>query len=776
MMDAARPISLDVLVRRGGRTGGGVDVSDATSDDAAARVGRAPSGVLPRRAHNDDTRLRVLGEFGILDSPNEQDFDDLTALAARLCATPAALVSLLDADRVWFKSRWGTTGTHVPRDTSFCDSILESRAMLVVPDASQDPRFSDGPLVAAACGVRFYAGAPLIMSDGDCVGALCVFDTVPRTFDEQQRLDLTMLARQVVSQLELRRTSHRLRAKVADTKLAEAELRRSRQLLDEVLGHTDVVVYAKDLDGHFLMANPAMERSVGVGSGEVVGRTAAELFGQDTAAEFDANDAVMLESGSWQVFVEHLLQPDGTIRLFRSTKFPLTDAAGDVYAVAGVATDVTELTSLRTEMLESERRFRMLFDYSPVSLALSDEQGNWTEVNAACGRLVGADPADLIGRSALDFTHPDDREQRTRAELAQAEPGSVGEAEVRIGVPGGPTRWAWLSLTPIPGPDGRTWTLGVAQDITTRKTMEDDLRRSEEELAAVAAVARCVQSGADPRPVIVDRVLSLSGAAGVRLLEPTDRVLVETAQSVIRDTAVPGGASDTAESVHGTGRRMFRTNAGPGGCATLWEPVVVEEEVIAVLEVSWTRTVTDVSDPAVAAVQILAGEAGASLHAVQLRRELERSATTDPLTGALNRRAWNTQLGRLAEQVELDGTSLVIALVDFDNFKVYNDTHGHAAGDDLLCEFAAEVRQLVGSAGLFARWGGEEFILALVDAEPAHIDRTLDRIAGAVPGAQTCSIGHTRWRSGEPRATCIARADTALYAAKAAGRNRVVGG
>lgn len=724
----------------------------------------------------DDTRLRVLAEFGILDSPAEQDFDDLTELAARLCGTAAALVSLLDADRLWFKSRWGTTETHVPRDTSFCDHILKSRTMLVVPDASSDVRFRDSPLVTAACGIRFYAGAPLVMSDGVCVGALCVFDTIPREFGQRQRLDLAMLARQVVSQLELRRTSHRLRREVAGSKLAEADLRQSQHLLDEVLGHTDVVVYAKDLTGRLLMANQAMERSAGVGRGEAVGRTTEELFGTASAAEFDANDAVMLQSGSWQVFVEQLTATDGSIRLYRSTKFPLTDTAGDVYAVAGVATDVTELTALRAEMLESERRFRALFDYSPVALALSDEQGRWTEVNAACGRLVGVDPADLIGRSALDFTHRDDHQHVVSAERAQADPGGVGEAEVRIGVPGGPTRWAWLSLTPIPGPGGRTWTLAVAQDITARKSIEDDLRRSEEELAAVAAVARCVQSGADPRPVVVDRVRSLSGAEQVRLLEPAGRVLVETAHTGSRAAVDQGRPEGTAESVHHTGRRVLQADTGQGGGATLWEPVVVEDEVIAVLEVCWTRRVTDLADAAVAAVRILAGEAGASLDAAQLRSELERSATTDPLTGALNRRAWNTRLGRLTEQTEIDGSSLVIALVDFDNFKAYNDTHGHAAGDELLCDFAADVRQQVGSVGLFARWGGEEFILALVDAEPEHIDEMLERIARAVPGTQTCSIGHTRWQRGEPRASCIARADVALYAAKAGGRNRVVAG
>ena len=751
-------------------------MGQSTVDEAVAPTVPAISDPTAGPAQAAAGRLRVLGEFGIMDSPQEQDFDDLTALAARLSGTPVALISLLDADRLWFKSRWGTTDTEVATDTSFCLYTLQSSAVLVVPDASLDERFRNSPLVTAPDGFRFYAGAPLVMSDGDCVGALCVLDTVPREFGERQRLDLAMLARQVVSQLELRRAGHRLRCEVAVTKVAETNLRRSRQLLDEVLAHTDVVVYAKDLTGHFVLANPAMERSVGVGPGEVLGRTPEELFGTATAAEFAANDEVMLQSGSWQVFTEQLRHPDGSIQSFRSTKFPLTDADGDLYAVAGVSTDVTEVSVVRAEMLESERRFRTLFDYSPVSLALSDEQGRWTEVNAACGRLVGADPADLIGRSAMDFTHPDDHQLVARAERAQAEPGGVGEAEVRIGLPGGPIRWTWLSLTPIPGPDGRTWTLGVSQDITARKLVEQDLRRSEEELAAVAAVARCIQSGADPRPVVVDCVLSLSGAAEVLLLELVDGVLVETAH--IGPHAAPGrqAAVDTAETVHRAGRPLLRSGPASGGDAALWQPVVVEDDVIAVLQVRWTRPVTDLADPAVAAVRILADEAGASLHAAQLRTELERSAATDPLTGALNRRAWNTQLGRLAEQIELDGTPLVIALVDFDNFKAYNDTYGHAAGDDLLCNFATGVRQQVGHGDLFARWGGEEFILALADTGPARVDDLLERVAAAVPGSQTCSIGYSHWRPGEPRANCIARADVALYAAKAQGRNRVVAG
>ena len=577
----------------------------------------------------DALRLEVLGEFGILDSPDEADFDDLTALAARLCGTPVALVSLLDADRLWFKSRWGTTATEVARETSFCRYTLASPGVLVVPDAQRDDRFRDSPLVTPPGGHRFYAGAPLIMSDGSCVGALCVLDTVPREFRPQQVADLAMVARQVVSQLELRRTAFRLRCEIAATALAEAEVRRSSRLLDEVLAHTDVLVYAKDLDGRFLLANPAMERAVTSARGGVLGRTSAELFPPEAAALFERNDAEALASRSWQVFAEQLTRPDGSVQLFRTTKFPLLDAAGDVYAVAGVSTDVSEVTAVRAGMLESERRFRALFECSPVALALSDEQGRWTHVNAACGRLMGTEPVDLIGRSAREFTHLDDHPLVTQAELDQAAPGGVGQAEVRIVDPTGAVRWSWLSLTPFPGPGGRNWTLGVAQDITARKRVED---------------------------------------------------------------------------------------------------------------------------------------------------ELERSAATDPLTGALNRRAWSEQLEQLTGRAAEDGTPLTIALIDLDNFKAFNDTHGHAAGDDLLRDFAADVRQLVGTAGLFARWGGEEFVLALAGDDRSRTEALLQRIGRAVPGVQTCSIGHTRWQPGEMVAACIARADVALYTAKADGRNRVVPG
>ncbi len=735
----------------------------------------------------DDERRRALVEYGLLDASSEQSFDDLTALAARLCRTPVALVTLPDGGRLHYKSRWGTPETSGTRHASFCQFLLDSPGVLVVPDALADPRFRDHPMVACPDGLRFYAGVSLTMADGLTVGALCVLDGRPRTLRRRQLDDLCMVARQVVAQLELRRQQARLRAEIAATALVQAELRTNRQLLDEVLGHADVAVYAKDLGGRYLMANTAMEAALGVGDGQLVGRQSSEVFPVAEAERFARNDAAAVESGTWQVYTEELTRPDGVVHTYRSTRFPLLDSSGQVHAIGGVSTDVTEVTAVRAELFESERRFRALFDSSPVAIGLSDEKGLWIQANAATGRLFGVEASELIGRSSVEFLVPDDADQLAQAERSQlVAPLGIGEAELRFRRPDGTIRWAWLKLTPIDGPHGEQWTVGIASDITDRKAMEDDLRRSEEELAAVAAVARCVQSGADPRPVVVESVRSLADATGVRLLEPVDATALRVTAATPDPWPLPADTDATDQAVRRTGQAVLhRTPAaptggtGPGdppGGAVLWQPVVVEGEVIAVLHVVWDRWAPGTADWAVGAIEVLSGEAGASLHAVQLRAELERSAGTDPLTGALNRRAWDQRLDREVEAARSTGAPLTIALLDLDKFKSFNDSFGHAAGDELLRSFSTEVRALLDGVGVFARWGGEEFILALPGCDSQQAGILLERVSKAVPGRQTCSIGHVVWDVAEPIAACIGRADAALYSAKAQGRDRVVAG
>jgi anti-sigma regulatory factor (Ser/Thr protein kinase) len=186
---------------------------------------------------DEPARLAALKRYRILDTEPERAFDDLTLLASQICGTPVALVSLIDSDRQWFKSRIGVSADYIARSVSICRHVIEQRDVVVVPDALADERFRHNPQVRGEPHIRFYAGAPLVTPDGHAIGTVCVVDHLPRTLSAEQLTALDAIRRQVEAQLELRRNLLELRDALSERESAEAEQTRLIKELREALGN-----------------------------------------------------------------------------------------------------------------------------------------------------------------------------------------------------------------------------------------------------------------------------------------------------------------------------------------------------------------------------------------------------------------------------------------------------------------------------------------------------------------------------------------------------------
>src|SRR5512143_1318497 len=186
----------------------------------------------------ETARLTALRRYRILDTEPEKAFDDLALLASEICGTPMALISLAPGDRQWLQARVGLTPRETARSIAFCAHAIRQRDLFVVPDATEDERFRDNPLVVSPPNIRFYAGAPLVTPDGHALGTLCVVDRVPRELTPSQRAALQALKRQAEAQLELRRNLLELREALDARDRAEAEQER---LVGELRGALDHV-------------------------------------------------------------------------------------------------------------------------------------------------------------------------------------------------------------------------------------------------------------------------------------------------------------------------------------------------------------------------------------------------------------------------------------------------------------------------------------------------------------------------------------------------------
>ena len=432
-------------------------------------------------------RLARLQALSVLDTEAEPLFDALTRAAVLVTGAPIALITLVDAERQWFKSNVGLAGTtETPRASAFCAHTILGPDLLEIADAQRDPRFADNPMVTGEPHIRFYAGAPIELGDGLRMGSLCVIDREPRVLDDMQRDTIRALARATAEALELRRLALARNSELE----REAETARARALA------------ATQLEQKLRASEAFLDRTgrlAGVGGWQVDLLTRDVVWSDETCRihELPVGYRPTLEQaldfytpearGVMQAAVEKAMSQGTGWDL----ELPLVTAAGRKIWVRAIGTvefsddgkplrllgavqDVTIRKRVVSTLEASDRRFRKLFQFSLGLICTHDYEGTLLSVNPAAARSLGYSIGELLGRSLMDFIRPE-RHAAFRDYLLRMVTNDSDEGTLELVAKDGQLRiWQYQNVLDDDGDE--PYVLGHAQDITDRHHHEQSLR------------------------------------------------------------------------------------------------------------------------------------------------------------------------------------------------------------------------------------------------------------------------------------------------------------
>ena len=345
-------------------------------------------------------RRAALDRYQILDTPREPAFDRIARIASVLLDVPIALISLIDADRQWFKSRYGLDVEETPRTMAFCDHAIRGCGVMVVPDATQDRRFRGNALVTGEPHIRFYAGAPLVTPDGYALGTICAIDRTPRELNARDAAVLAALAEQVIHEMEVRSALGELYNEVSQGRRATRTLQGEGARLEALLNATGNAVVTADPDGRIASLNRTAEAMFGFEPGECVGRNVTTLISN----HLDIDLEISTSSGSGSGW-----RKDGTC-------FPIEVAHADWIDLEGrrasgaIVRDCTE-----RRRAEAELRRRDAADQAQEKLAAVGRVAGGVahELNNLLQPVIG------LAQLELDSLHLDDstEQMETRENL-----------------------------------------------------------------------------------------------------------------------------------------------------------------------------------------------------------------------------------------------------------------------------------------------------------------------------------------------------------------------
>lgn len=439
---------------------------------------------------NELQRLEALRGYDVLDTPPESVFDDLTLLAAQICQTSIAVISLLDENRQWFKSKIGINAAETSRCISFCThTILHEDEMMEVPDAHLDPRFASSPLVTSDPHIRFYAGAPLVAPGGFVLGALCVMDHNPHLLNPEQKSALRTLCGTVITQLELRRALAAQRQADAQLQVLNAtleqkvaartaELYQQQSFLDDIVSCLPGIFYVIDLQGRFVRVNLQFLNVLGYSQFELDRMTAPDCFeGKDRDLIAQWLQEGFEKGNSWTEAEFHSKSARKIPYHFSGRRISINDR---VYLV-GLGTDITERRQQEEQTRQLLAENQTILGNAVVGIVYLKHR-HVVSCNRRFEEMFQYEPGELIGQSSELFYDSRETFEHVGVVAYKTTAGNNGySGDVKLRHKDGSVFWGTLSgkaLDPTRPQEGSIW---VFSDINERKLAEQAL-----EIAATA--------------------------------------------------------------------------------------------------------------------------------------------------------------------------------------------------------------------------------------------------------------------------------------------------
>ncbi|MBK4734841.1 bifunctional diguanylate cyclase/phosphodiesterase [Noviherbaspirillum pedocola] len=372
---------------------------------------------------NEAARLRLLKHLELLDTPPEESFDRITRLLAGMLQVPIALVSLIDENRQWFKSRIGTDVCETPRDIAFCAHALHEADMLVIEDAHADTRFADNPLVVGPPFIRFYAGVPLRSHDGLVLGTLCAIDTQPRKLAPNAAAALRDLARTLEREIAQREAA-------MDTRLVQEQDRRTLALSEArfstVFQRSPTGKALVDLQGRFIDVNPKLCEITGYAAEELLQKTFAEITHPDDLEQdlrllaelmvdrrqsFSMEKRYLRRDGSWiwvQISVSLVRDEEGTPVHLIAVIQDIADRKRDEALQHDYQAELEHRVRERTAALAASREMlQTITDNLPVLIAHVNRELRYTFNNDMYRQVFGVDTSELTGKPLASVLRPE---------------------------------------------------------------------------------------------------------------------------------------------------------------------------------------------------------------------------------------------------------------------------------------------------------------------------------------------------------------------------------